>query len=113
MSASSCTSQSTALRVKARFSGAVRTKRSLAKSRLPTTAIRPRVLPPLSAGATTAPSRRLLRSACGKSWVGAMVVAVVYVPVARLETSSGVTVPFAAPVVSIVLAQVTTIAPRS
>jgi hypothetical protein len=61
--ASSWASQSTAFRAKTRFSCAVRTNRSVAKSRLPTTAMRPRGVPAaLSAGTTTAPSSRGLSS---------------------------------------------------
>ena len=64
-------------------------------------------------GVTITASSRWPRSFCGKSWVGAIVVTLVNVPVAWLLPKSGVSVPFAAPVVSMVLAQVSTTAPRS
>ena len=60
-----------------------------------------------------AASSRGLRSFWGKSWLGATDVIAVNAPPARLETKSGVIVPLAAPVVSMVLAQVSTTEPTS
>src|SRR5262249_2052233 len=107
ISSSSCASQSIALSASSRFSGALRTNRSVAKSVLPTTTARP-----FPFGAATTATTWRLRLVRGKSRLGSIEVTPVSVPAPALVRSSGVTVPRAAFLVSIVLGPVTTPPPR-
>ena len=81
-----------------------------AHSSIPSTGL-PRVIQATSAATT--PSTRWPRSVCGKLLPGSIEVASVKVPAASLVTRSGVMVPAAAFVVSMVLAQVRTAELRS